>query len=210
MFLGRGSSSRFPDGGGVWHKNGAMPLPKVKRSPPPLNQKRLRELALRYVGRYATTRAKLSAYLSQKVRERGWDDVRGPDARAIAEHFVELGYIDDAAFALSRSRALAGRGYGKRRLLEKLHAAGVDEEDSAAAREHADQEAVSAALRFAERRRIGPFASAATDRRDQERALAAMVRAGHGLALARAIVGLAPGAEMELDDFIQGARFTTD
>ena len=193
----------------MWHKNGAMPLPKAKRALPPLDQKQLQELALRYVGRYATTRAKLGAYLARKVRERGWDDVRGPEAEAIARRFAELGYIDDAAFALSRSRALAGRGYGKRRLLEKLYAAGVDEEDSAAAREHADQEAVSAALRFAERRRIGPFASAkSTDRRDQERAVAAMVRAGHGFALARAIVGLAPGVEIDENELAERARLT--
>jgi regulatory protein len=183
-----------------------MPLPKAKRTARPLDRKQLEELALRYVGRYATTRAKLSAYLLRKVRERGWDDARALDADAIAARFAELGYVDDAAFALSRSRVLAGRGYGKRRLLEKLHAAGVDEEDSAAAREHADQEAVSAALRFAQRRRIGPFASTrSSDPRDQERAVAAMVRAGHGFALARAIVGLAPGTEFDLDELAERA-----
>jgi regulatory protein len=188
-----------------------MPLPKARRALPPLNQKQLQELALRYVGRYATTRAKLSAYLVRKVRERGWDDARDPGFDRIAEHFAELGYVDDAAFALGKSRALAGRGYGKRRLIEKLYAAGVDDADSEEAREHADQEAVSAALRFAERRRIGPFASTkSTDRRDQERAVAAMVRAGHGFALARAIVGLMPGAKVDIDDLADGARFTAD
>jgi regulatory protein len=187
-----------------------MPLPRAKRALAPLDQKQLQELALRYVGRYATTQAKLSAYLRRKVRERGWDDIRAPDAEAIAVRFVELGYIDDAAFALSKSRALVGRGYGKRRLIERLHAAGVDDEDSQAAREHADEEAVSAALRFAKRRRIGPFASSAADRRDRERAIAAMIRAGHGFALARAIVGLAPGAEIEVEDLAEGTSFTTD
>jgi regulatory protein len=188
-----------------------MPLPKARRALPPLNQKQLQELALRYVGRYATTRAKLSAYLARKVRERGWDDVCGPGFDLIAEHFAELGYIDDAAFALSKSRVLAGRGYGKRRLIEKLYAAGVDDTDSKEAREHADREAVSAALRFAERRRIGPFASAKlTDRRAQERAVAAMVRAGHGFTLARAIVGLPPGTRIDVDNLADHARFTAD
>ena len=182
-----------------------MPLPKAKRAPRPLDQKQLQELALRYVGRYATTRAKLTAYLARKVRERGWDDARGPDAEAIAERFAELGYIDDAAFALSKSRVLAGRGYGKRRLLEKLRAAGVDDEDSQEAREHADEEAISAALRFAQRRRIGPFATTkSTDPRDRERALAAMVRAGHDFALARAIVRLDPGSDFDPELFAHG------
>ena len=180
-----------------------MPLPKAKRALPPLNQKQLQELALRYVGRYATTRAKLSAYLTRKVRERGWDDLCGPQIDAVTQHFVKLGYIDDAAFALSKSRALASRGYGKRRLVQKLYAAGVGEEDGKAAREHADQEAVAAALRFAERRKIGPFAfTRYTDRRERDRAIAAMVRAGHGIDLVRAIVDLDPGAEIDREILI--------
>ena len=179
-----------------------MPLPRVKRAPRPLDQKQLQELALRYVGRYATTRAKLGAYLARKVRERGWDDARAPDAEAIVQRFAELGYIDDAAFALNKSRALAGRGFGKKRLIQKLYAAGVGEEDSLAAREHADEEAVSAALRFAERRRFGPFApERSADLRSRERAIAAMVRAGHKFSLARAIVDLDPGTDLDTVDF---------
>jgi regulatory protein len=195
----------------VWHKNGAMPLPKAKRAPRPLDRNQLQELALRYVGRYSTTRAKLKAYLARKVRERGWDDPDGPHADAITQRFAELGYVDDAAFALSKSRALTGRGYGKRRLVEKLRAAGVDEEDGAAARQHADEEAVSAALRFAERRRIGPFApSELNSRREMERALAAMVRAGHAFALARAIIALPPGTDVDRDHLADEIRFTSD
>ena len=188
-----------------------MPLPKAKKAVRPLDRKQLQELALRYVSRYATTRAKLGAYLARKIRERGWGDTDEPDTEAITSRFAELGYIDDAAFALSKSRSLAARGYGKRRLLEKLYGAGVDEEGSRAARAHADEEAVSAALRFAERRKIGPFALArSNDRREQDRALATMVRAGHGFALARAIVRLAPGAAIDLDDLAECTRFTGD
>ena len=44
----------------------------------PLNEERLHELALFYVGRFATTRAKLIAYLSRKLRERGWEGERQP------------------------------------------------------------------------------------------------------------------------------------
>ena len=138
----------------MWHKKGVKPLATGRRTPPPLNNERLQELALRYVGRFATTKGKLRAYLSRKVRERGWEGARQPDLEAIASRFAELGYIDDAAYAMSKARALAGRGYGKRRLADKLRVDGVDEEDGAAAIEHADSEAVIAALRFAQRRRM--------------------------------------------------------
>ena len=128
-----------------------------KRAPPPLDQRRLQELALRYVGKYATTRAKLCAYLRRKLRERGWDGDRQPDLEALVTRFAELGYVDDASFALTQARSLSARGYGKRRLTEKLRVAGVGEDDSEAAGNHANKEVVAAALRFAERRRIGPF-----------------------------------------------------
>jgi hypothetical protein len=57
-----------------------------------------------------------------------------------------------------------------------------------------------AALRFAERRRIGPFSAAAGDPRMREKAIAAMVRAGHSFALSRTIAGLAPGAAVDLEE----------
>lgn len=175
-----------------------------RRGAPPLDESRLKELALRYVTRFATTRSKLRSYLARKVRERGWDGAREPDFSGIADRFADQGYIDDAAYALAKSEALTGRGYGKRRVLEKLRAAGVEDEDGESARAHADDEAVAAALRFAERRRIGPYALSDTrDPKEREKALGAMVRAGHGFALARAIVSLAAGAEVDRDQLAE-------
>ena len=184
---------------------------RAHRKRPPLDQKRLEELALRYVERFATTRAKLRSYLTRKLRERGWESDGEPDVEAIAGRFADQGYVDDAAYALAKSQALAGRGYGKRRLLEKLRAAGVEEADSGVAREHADGEALAAALRFAERRRIGPFASEPPrDRKDRERALATMVRAGHSFSLAREIVDLAPGSAIDPAELRERARLTAN
>ncbi len=58
------------------------------------------------------------------------------------------------------------------------------------ARELAEAEAIAAALRFAQRRAIGPFAADPPDQARRERALAAMIRAGHRFPIARAIVDL--------------------
>jgi regulatory protein len=201
----------FPLGFGLWHKKGVKAYPKPRKTLSPLDEKQMQELALRYVGRFATTRSRLRAYLARKLRERGWEGARDVDLDALAERFAELGYIDDSAYALGKSRALAGRGYGKRRLDETLRHAGVDDADGEAARHHAEREALSSALRFAERRRIGPFASApAADPRVRQRAnakaIAAMVRAGHSFDLARAVAGLAPGSAIDLDDLRERAR----
>lgn len=157
-------------------------------------------MALRYVGRYATTRAKLRSYLARKLRERGWEGIGEPDLEALAGRLADLGYVDDAAYAMSKAQALSARGFGKRRLDDKLRHAGVGEEDGVAAREHAGAQAVDAALRFAERRRMGPFASATLDPKQREKALAAMVRAGHPFALARAIIRLGPGEQIDQEE----------
>lgn len=153
----------------------------------------LGEIALAYVGRFATTRAKLRSYLERKLRERGWADARPPDIEALVQRFAASGYVDDSAYAVAKSRALAARGYGAARLRQSLRAAGVEEEDTHPARELAESEAMQAAVRFARRRRFGPFAAEAPDRITREKAIAAMIRAGHSFEIARAVIDLAPG-----------------
>ncbi len=180
-----------------------------RRSVPPLNEAKLQELALSYVGRFATTRAKLRSYLARKIRERGWSGEKDADLDALANRFASQGYIDDAAYALSKAQGLTARGYGERRVVEKLRVAGVEEADGKAARDHAQDEQLSAALRFAERRRLGPFArQKLAERSEREKAIAAMVRAGHSFGLARAIVEMEPGAALDMDELAERARLT--
>lgn len=167
---------------------------------PPLDRERLNELALFYVGRYATTRAKLSAYLARKVRERGWQGEGEADIARLVERFARTGLVDDASFALAKSRSLSERGYGKGRVRQALRAAGIEEPDGEAARELAAEQAVDSAVHFARRRRIGPFALEEQDRQGREKAIAAMIRAGHGFELARAVVNAPPGTEIDLDE----------
>jgi regulatory protein len=166
---------------------------------PPLDAAALEQAALFYAGRYATTRARLAAYLRRKVRERGWAEVQPPPYEGLVERMAALGYVDDRAFATAKAGALTRRGYGARRVGEALRAAGIGEEDGNEARALADEEAWTAALRFAERRKIGPFAPAEVDRPAREKAFAAMLRAGHPAGLARRIVSARPG-EIPLAD----------
>jgi regulatory protein len=176
-----------------------MALTKVRPSPPQLNDSSLKELALTYVGKYATSRAKLRAYLLRKLRERGWGSDQPPSIDPLIERFAELGYVDDASYALGASRSLSARGYGKRRIAEKLALDGIEEDDQGAANQHADEQSLAAALRFAERRRFGPFARSAPDARQREKWIASLVRAGHGFGLARAICSMEPGEEIDMD-----------
>lgn len=180
----------------------AMATQQRRRPRPPLDAARLEEMALNYVGRFATSRAKLMAYLARKLRERGWDGQGEPPLEAVADKLVRLGYVDDRAFALAKARALTGRGYGERRVRQALTFAGIAEDDGAEARCLAEEEAVAAALRFARRRAIGPFASIVADPNQRERALAAMIRAGHRFGIARAIIDLKPGDSPDPESLI--------
>jgi regulatory protein len=172
---------------------------REKRAPRPLDQAALHDLALSYVARFATTGAKLEGYLLRKLRERGIAE-NGEDGRAapidvpaLVAQMIEAGYVDDDAFARMRSRDLTARGFGARRIEQALWAAGVDEPTRA---DHApgEEERRQAAVRLAQKRRFGPFSrsEACSDRADEararEKAIAAMLRAGHEFAHARFIV----------------------
>lgn len=150
-------------------------------------------MALAYVARFATSAAKLDGYLRRKLRERGWEGEGEPQVAALVARFVAAGYIDDEAYARSKSGSLLRRGYGKRRIDQALDAAGIgaDLRDSVEAGPGAQRRA---ALILAQKRRFGPFGLALPDRARREKQLAAMLRAGHPLDIARELVN-APNAQ---------------
>jgi len=169
-----------------------------KRVKPPLNETALRDLALHYAARFATTGARLEGYLARKLKERGVaeDDAEDGDRRtvqidipALVARLVELGYVDDDAYARARARDLGARGYGGRRVEQVLRFAGVGEGLRQA---HAPGESASrkAAALMAQKKRLGPWGDeqamgrdGASDplarRKRHEKAVAAMLRAGH-------------------------------
>lgn len=177
--------------------------PPNRRALSPLDHDALDRLALRYVERFATTRARLIAYLDRKVRERGWQGAPA-DPVSLADRMVALGYIDERAFAAARAGAMARRGLGERRISAALRAAGVGEDEGSALTPMIAQGALAAGLRFAQRKRLGPYAVTAPDRAMRERQLAAMLRAGHSLELARKILSMTPGDDRALDVLISG------
>lgn len=162
-----------------------------ERAVRPLDEARLKDLALAYVARFATTGARLERYLARKLREQGWAGEGEPDLPALVGRMIALGYIDDAVWAGAKSQDLLRRGYGGRRIGQALGEAGVDEAirtrlapSLAAARR--------AACELARRKRFGPFdrfaLDGAPDPARREKQLAAMIRAGHGFDTARAVI----------------------
>lgn len=181
----------------MWHKQGVS---ADRRPPKPLDPGSLERLALRYVERFATTEGKLVEYLTRKLRERGWATEAAPDPHGLAARMVSLGYIDDRVYAEAKAASLARRGLGARRVAQALQAARVGAEDHEAIAEQVAAAARDAALAFARRKRIGPYAAGEADRALREKQFAAMMRAGHGAALSRRIISSAPGEMPDAED----------
>lgn len=186
----------------LWHKHGmGTSRTPSDRSRKRLTAARLDELALRYVARFATSRAKLTRYLSRKIRESEWVDDLDPMAacEAVADRMERLQFLDDRQYATMRAGAMTRRGLGVRRVRAQLYVDGIAPEDSGEAIAEAEDKAMAAAVGFARRRRFGPFAvQPASDPAARERQVAAFARAGHSLALARRILAVPPGDERAL------------
>jgi regulatory protein len=158
----------------------------------------LHEAALAYLARTSATAATLKRALERKVST--WarraaragadaESVEADTARcreaiaAVLARFREVGLVNDAAFAEARTKSLQRSGRSRRAIEAHLAAKGVSQ---ATAREvvSIDAEAeLGAALAFARKRRLGPFADEPVprgDRAGQQKAVAAMARAGFG------------------------------
>ncbi len=180
----------------LWHKHGMVSRRNPSdRSRKPLGATKLDELALAYVARFATSRAKLTRYLSRKIRESEWtDDVDAITAcEAIADRMERLRFVDDKQYAAMRAGAMTRRGLGVRRVRAQLFVDGIAPEDSGEAVAEAEGRAIASAIGFARRRRLGPFgARPADDPAAKSRQIAAFARAGHSLALAQRILAISP------------------
>ena len=184
---------------------------KKRRKARPLDETMLRDLALSYAARFATTGAKLEGYLARKIRERGVAEdadgrMRELDVTGLVTRLIELGYVDDDAYARMKTRDLTARGYGARRVEQALWAAGVEEnvrEDNAPG----EAQCREAAILLAKKRRFGPFArpliasqepDAAEAHKLREKQVAAMLRAGHQYEHIRFILDAAGTEDIEI------------
>lgn len=163
----------------------------------------LREWALAYLARFATTEAGLLRALHRRIARWAQAAESVPDAvikaHAAREQAGEVvralarsGAIDDRLFAEARSRTLARAGRSRRAMAAHLRAKGVDPALVADSLPPEEQE-LAQALAYAKRRRLGPFRSGETESPEQRlRALAALARAGFPQGVAVQALGVDP------------------
>jgi regulatory protein len=178
-----------------------------------LDEAALREAGLAYMARYGGTAAALTRALDRRIRR--WAEAllaaEAPDREAIAAQtavlkhiarkvvlsLAELGAVNDAAFAESRARRLRRSGRSRRAVLAHLGGRGVAQDIASAAVPEDEAAELAAALSFARRRRVGPFAREAPgDDDNRDRILAAFGRAGFSGGVARQALDCDP-AEAE-------------
>jgi regulatory protein len=168
----------------------SSPNKRPDRKTKQLDAAKLRERGLAYVARYATSQFKLRRYLMRKVAEADWTDDRAPDIDSVVADFARLGYVDDTVFATSKIKSMAQRGYGEMRTRLSLRSDGIAEGTYAEAHSKLEISEFDIALRYAQRRRLGPFAREAPDAADRRKHIAAMLRAGHSIEIIRNILDL--------------------
>jgi regulatory protein len=191
------------------------PRPDRNRLPadlPPPDAGRLRDAALAHLARFGTTEAGLVRVLDRRVARwvRNQQQLGAPPerlaaqaaaareaVRAVARSLVGSGVVDDSVFAESRARSLHRSGRSRRAISAHLAAKGVDPVLADAVLPDGADDELAAAVAFARRRRVGPFARNVGDETSAStapdpRVLAAFARAGFSRDVAERALSLSP------------------
>ncbi|MBC8339666.1 MAG: regulatory protein RecX [Rhodospirillales bacterium] len=170
------------------------PRVKIPRKATP---RYLENSALHYLSRFASSSENFRRLMTRKVdRSAKHHDTDPDEGRALIDdmiqRFLRSGLLDDTAYAKARAAGLHRRGNASRIIRAKLKQKGlgddVIEQALAALADDDEDPERTAAIRFARRRRLGPFATEKPEDPKREKQLAAMARAGFSYDLARRIV----------------------
>jgi regulatory protein len=205
--MGPGGKHAARDGAGKTAEGPA----RRRRGPRETTPKYLRNSALYYLERYASSSAHLRRRLLAKValsaRAHGTDTQEGAAAvEALIAELLGAGLLDDTRYAMERARILHRRGASARAIHAGLLGKGVEADDIeralAGLREEAAEPELAAALAYARRRRLGPYRGPEAraglhDKNLRAKDLAALGRRGFGYDLARRVIDAVDLAELE-------------
>ncbi|MDN7352709.1 regulatory protein RecX [Acetobacter senegalensis] len=198
--------------------------------PPPPDRAALREAALAHLARFGTTRHGLEQVLARRVSR--WeraalkagaeaDEVSAavaalkPVIQAVAADMVQLGAVNDEAFARARAKKLVRSGRSGKAVQAHLAARGVEADVRNVALQDVvegfspQETELSAALVLARKRRLGPFAGRPSLRNssyeeeegqderqkamaERQRALGVLARSGYGRDVAERVLDMEP------------------
>ncbi len=171
---------------------------RKKRNPRKITANYLHNYAMFYLERFSSSSANLKKILMRRVHKSV--PFHGEPSMEIATKMVddtvakliELKIIDDALYAKSRTTSFRRAGNSKRQISAKLFAKGLESdqinkaiETVDKAHEHKDPE-LTAAIRYAQRRRIGPYRTKKINDPEQDKKdLAKLARGGFSFDIAK-------------------------
>jgi len=170
-----------------------------QKIPKPITQQSLRNAALRYIDRFATSRENLRQVLMRRVQKSNFHHDTSLEEGAIwidelLTKLEEANFINDANYAEMRAGSLHRKGTSLRVISMKLKEKSISEDTISGAlqtlREETDSEDLErdAAIALARRRRLGPWRL--PDKREdlKDKDLATLARAGFSYDLAREVI----------------------
>ncbi|HUC68269.1 MAG TPA: RecX family transcriptional regulator [Stellaceae bacterium] len=170
---------------------------KPRRDPKPATAAQLETAALHYLERFASSSGNLRRVLRRKVaraaRAHGSDPAEGERLiEEIVARYLRSGLLDDRAYAAQQAASLRRRGASRYGIRGRLAMKGVgaelvDETLSALDAEPGEGE-LAAACALVRRRRLGPCRGPEQRARFRQKDLAALARAGFGIATAQRVL----------------------
>jgi len=186
------------------------PPRQTPRQPRKVTATSLRNAALYYLQRYSSSAENLREVLTRRVRraERHHETDREEAAAWIndlVQDFLQSGLLDDRTYAEGRVQSMFRQGKSRRLMTLDLRKKGVpaDIVDAAlaalAVENHEPDQ--TAALRYVQRRRLGPYRLGSREEY-RDRDLAAVARAGFDYETARRVIDAETRESLE-EDFLQ-------
>lgn len=163
------------------NKGGA---PRKRRQQKKITPQRLKNIGLYYLQRFETSKAGLRSVLLRRIdayaRENlGWNKEEAcKAAEDIISEFERMHYIDDSRYAEMKVRDYLSAGKPARYIAGKLKAKGISEADINSVLEQQEYDQQAMALKFAKRKKIGPYRAEEERREFRQKDMAALVRAG--------------------------------
>ena len=170
---------------------------KRKRVPKKITPGYLENSCLYYLSRFTTSEENLRRVMMRKVFRSANHHGTNPDEgkvliEDIISRYLRSGILDDKAYAKAKATALHRRGNSSRNIQAKLKQKGLNSDvidiALAALREVDKDPERTAAIRFARRRRLGPFQFCQLNDELRKKHLAAMARAGFSYDIAKLII----------------------
>jgi regulatory protein len=177
-----------------------------RRIPKPATAKRLENIALYYLQRYAASSESLRRVLMRRVSKSVYyhDTDRDEGANHVEEiiqRFQSSGLLDDDIYAEGQVKSLFRRGLSLKAIQNRLMGKGIDrgiiERHLNTLRDETFEPDLKAAIAFAKRRRLGPFRDPTTRQDRHQRDLASLARAGFNYETARKVIDAEDQIELE-------------